>query len=135
MRGLLYNLASIHHLTMCIVDFNCLQNVPTHGSEFTYRCAHSPVKFVFIDHNFCVGSGVRLFQALFCAYATVINKTPGLCFTECFLDYCWYSLLYCLYASVWPEQSTLMGNSWATAHSWQLGLGQMLAHGQLKLLQ
>ena len=41
-------------------------------------------------------------------------KTPGLCFMECFLDYCWYSLLYCLYVSVWPEQSTLMENNWDT---------------------
>lgn len=29
-------------------------------------------QFVFIDHNLCVGGGLRLFQNLFCAYATVI---------------------------------------------------------------
>ena len=37
---------------------------------------HSPVELVFIDHNFCVGGGVRLFQALFCEHAIVINETP-----------------------------------------------------------
>lgn len=33
---------------------------------------------VFINHNYCVESRVRLFQAPFCAYATVINDTPCL---------------------------------------------------------
>ncbi len=46
-----YNLASIHHLIICVASFPHLQNVHMHGSEFLYRCAHSPVKFVFIDAN------------------------------------------------------------------------------------
>lgn len=37
-----------------------------------YRCAYSPVKFVFIDNHFCMGSGVHLFQAPFCVYALFI---------------------------------------------------------------
>lgn len=55
-----------------------LQSVCTHGSEFTYRWAHSRIKFVFVDHDFCVESGVRCFQAPFGAYAMVISETPGL---------------------------------------------------------
>ncbi len=42
------------------------------------RCANFPVKFVFINPTFCVGSGVRLFQGRFCAYVTVINEAPDL---------------------------------------------------------
>ena len=30
-----------------------------HTGQFTHRCAHFPVDFVFIDHDFCVGSSVR----------------------------------------------------------------------------
>ncbi len=48
-----------------------------HGSEFACRCTNFPVKFVFINPRFCVGSGVRLFQGRFCAYAMVINEAPG----------------------------------------------------------
>lgn len=40
----------LHHLCQ---QFPCLQNV------------HSAIRFVFKDHNFCMESGVRLFQALF----------------------------------------------------------------------
>lgn len=29
-----------------------LQSVCTHGSEFTYRWAHSRIKFVFVDHDY-----------------------------------------------------------------------------------
>ncbi len=32
----------------------------------------------FIDHNLCMGSGIRHFQALFCANAAFINEIPGL---------------------------------------------------------
>ncbi len=46
------------------------KRVCMHGSEFACR--------VFINPTFCVGSGVRLFQGRFCAYATVINEAPGL---------------------------------------------------------
>ncbi len=45
------------------------KEVNMHGSEFACRCANFPVKFVFINPTFCVGSGVRLFQGRFCAYA------------------------------------------------------------------
>ena len=31
----------------------------------------------FINHNLCVGSGVRTFSAPFCAYASFINETPA----------------------------------------------------------
>ncbi len=51
--------------------------VCTHESEFPYRRSHSPIKFAFIDINFCVGSGIGLFQAPFYAYAMVINEVPG----------------------------------------------------------
>ena len=44
-----------------------LQNVRTHGSEFAWQYANFPVKFVFINPNVCVRSGVRTFQAPFCA--------------------------------------------------------------------
>ncbi len=54
------------------------KRVCTHGSEFACRCANFPVKFVFINPTFCIGSGVRLFQGRFCAYATVVNEAPGL---------------------------------------------------------
>ncbi len=47
-----------------------------HGSEWG-RCTNFPVKFVFINPTFCVGSGVRLFQGRFCAYATVIIEAQG----------------------------------------------------------
>lgn len=52
-------------------------NVCAHGSEYPYRCAHSPTKFGFIDPNLCVGSGLHLFHALFCVSATVINEASG----------------------------------------------------------
>ncbi len=35
------------------------------------------LSFVFINPTFCAGSGVRLFQGMFCAYATVINEATG----------------------------------------------------------
>lgn len=78
-----YNVAYVHHLTICVTSFPCSQNVCTYGSEFLSRCAHSPIKFIFIDPNFCVGGGVCLFQALFCAYAKVLNEDPGVCFLRC----------------------------------------------------
>ncbi len=65
-------------LTIGVAKLLHLQNVRTHGSEFACRCANFPVKFVFINHKLCVGSSVRIFQGLFCAYATVINEAPGL---------------------------------------------------------
>ncbi len=43
----------------------CLQIVRMLGSEFTYRRAHSPIKFVFLDHSLCVGCGVCHPQVLF----------------------------------------------------------------------
>ena len=48
------------------------------GSEFAYRRAHSPIKFVLIDHNFCMGSGVGHFQAPFCVYTMFLNEIPEL---------------------------------------------------------
>ncbi len=42
------------------------------------RCANFPVKFVFINPTFCVGSGVHLFQGWFCMYTCFINEAPGL---------------------------------------------------------
>ncbi len=71
-----YNLVSIHHLTIYVVNFLYLQSVKMHGSEFPYRCAHSPVTFVFIDPNFCAGSGLCLYQNPFCVYTMVINEAP-----------------------------------------------------------
>ena len=65
------------HLTSALT-LSLLQNVCTHESEFLWKCANFPVKFVFINPNVCVRSGVRTFQAPFCAYASVINETPGL---------------------------------------------------------
>ncbi len=55
------------------------KRVYMHGSEFAYRCANFPIKFVFINPTFCVGSGVCLFQGRFCAYATVINEAQVSC--------------------------------------------------------
>ena len=72
-----YN-ASHHFTSVCVTSYASLQNDLKHGSEFTYRCAHSPVKFAFIDHNFFVGSGACLFQDLFSVYAGFINETSGL---------------------------------------------------------
>ncbi len=40
-----------------------------------------PSSLFFINPTFCVGSGVRLFQGRFCAYATVINEAPDVCVT------------------------------------------------------
>ena len=40
-----------------------------------------PSSLFFIDHNLCVGTGVRTFPAPFCAYARFINETPG-CYTR-----------------------------------------------------
>ena len=74
----MYLEASVHHFTVCVASFPCLQNVRTPGSEFAYRCAHFTVRFVFIDHKLCMGKGVRQFQAPFWAYASFINETPGL---------------------------------------------------------
>ena len=67
------------HTVICVANSNCFQNVrrPTGRSEFAWRTAHSTVKFVFINHNLCVTSGVRTFSARFCAYASFINETPG----------------------------------------------------------
>ncbi len=53
------------------------KGVCTHGSESECRCAN--VMFVFINPTFCVGSGVRLFQGRFCAYAMVINANKNIC--------------------------------------------------------
>ena len=75
----MYLEASVHHFTVCVASFPCLQNVRTPGSEFAYRCAHFTVRFVFIDHKLCVRKAVRQFQAMFCAYASFINETPELC--------------------------------------------------------
>ena len=36
-----------------------------------------PPSLFFINHNLCVGSAVRTFSALICAYAMFINETPG----------------------------------------------------------
>ncbi len=41
-----YNLISVYHL-ICVANSPCLQNVRMHDSNFTYRSAHSPIKFVF----------------------------------------------------------------------------------------
>ena len=38
----------------------------------TYRCAYSPVKFVFVDNHFCVGSGVGPFLCV----RTVYKREP-----------------------------------------------------------
>ena len=38
---------------LCSVCWECAR-----GSEFPYRCAHSPVKFVFTNSNFFLGSDV-----------------------------------------------------------------------------
>ncbi len=43
------------------------KRVCTHGSEFACRCANIPVKFVFINPIFCIGSVIRLFPGRFCA--------------------------------------------------------------------
>ena len=37
-----------------------------------------PSSLFFINHNLCVGSGVRTFSAPLCAYASFINETPEL---------------------------------------------------------
>ncbi len=42
--------------------------------DFACRCADFHVKIVFINHLFCIGSGIRLFQGRFCGYATFINE-------------------------------------------------------------
>lgn len=72
------NNASHHFSAVCVTSSPFLQIDRKHGSKFTYRCAHSPVMFVFRDHNFFMGSGACLFQALFCVYTSFINETSGL---------------------------------------------------------
>lgn len=64
-----YNLASIHHLTVCVANSPCLQNVHVYVQVCTFSCQ---VCF-FIDQNLCLGSGVRHFLAQFCAYAAFID--------------------------------------------------------------
>ena len=51
------NLYLVHLLTSASA-LSHLQNVPTHGSDFVWTCAHSPFKFVYINPNICVRSGV-----------------------------------------------------------------------------
>ncbi len=50
------------------------KRVCMHGSKFACRCANFPVKFVFINPTFCLGSGIRLFRGRFCACAMVVNE-------------------------------------------------------------
>lgn len=76
-RGITVKSGSIHRLPIAVTRSSCLQNVQTDGSEFPYWCAYSHIKFVFINANICVESGVRDFQALFCAYAAVTNEAIG----------------------------------------------------------
>jgi len=47
--------------------------------HFACRCANFPVKFVFVNYNLCVVSGVGIFKGLFCVLATIINEAPGTC--------------------------------------------------------
>ena len=65
------NLASVHHLSISKMFVHM-------GSELAYNCTHSPVKFVFIDPNVCMRSGVRIFQTKFGADPTVINEAPDI---------------------------------------------------------
>lgn len=61
-----------------------------------------------------------LSKAAWSAKQCFITGRPGLCFTECLLEYCCHSQLLYLCASVWPEQLRQMGNSCGTVHSWAL---------------
>lgn len=61
----------------------------THGSEFAYGANILPPSLFFIDHNLCVGSGVRTFPAKFDAYATFINETPELLISFCSFVFFW----------------------------------------------
>lgn len=74
---LLFHLASIHHFTIS------RSKIFLRVSQFTYF----PIKFDFIDHNFCVDSAVRLFQAPFCVYTLVIMRPPVKCLCLCVLHY------------------------------------------------
>ena len=76
MMNWINNLASVQHLASAS-PLSHLQKVRKNGSEFAWKYANFPVNFVFINPNVCMRSGVRTFQASFCAYATVINETPG----------------------------------------------------------
>lgn len=58
-----------------LLTFPFSKNVCMLGSELTYRCTHSPAKFIFLDHNLCMENGVRLFQAPFWPLNTSKNKT------------------------------------------------------------
>lgn len=73
----MYLQASIQYFAVCVASVLCRQNVRMPELELVDWCACFTVGFVFIDHKLCIGKGVRQFQALFCAYATVINEAPG----------------------------------------------------------
>ncbi len=60
------------------------KRVCTHGSEFACRCANFPIKFVFINPTFYIGSGVCLFPGRFWCVRNIINEAPGLCTITCF---------------------------------------------------
>ncbi len=62
----------------CLCNQFSLSPECAHESEFTSRCTYSSL--FFIDHKLCVESGVRHFQALFCAFAAFTNGTPAVFF-------------------------------------------------------
>ena len=43
----IYFLQSDYSTVICVANLHCLQNVSRHWSEFAWRTAHSPAKFVF----------------------------------------------------------------------------------------
>lgn len=73
-----------HHYTIGL-KFTTLPSVSPISpvpKMFVWMCqslhtgVHVLLSSFFIDHNLCVESGVRLFQAPFCEYTTVINENP-----------------------------------------------------------
>ena len=69
------NAASIHHLTTCAASFS---RIFERMDQNLHAGAHIlPSSLFFADPNPCMGSDVRNFQALFCAYAMFMNEAPG----------------------------------------------------------
>lgn len=76
-------LVVFHHATICIAIFLYLQNVYILVSEFFSECARPPVMIVCLNHNFGVGSGVRICQAPFYTY----TESPGVLEPAYFLSF------------------------------------------------
>ena len=85
MMNWINNLASVHHF-MSASPLSISKTFYDMGQSLSGKYENFPggssLRRDIINPNVCVRSGVRTFQAPFCAYATVINETPGI--SSCF---------------------------------------------------